>query len=169
MMSFEEQLAAGLEGVVVVMGIGNTLRGDDAAGSLMARQIVCPPGSSVIDAQDCPEDFLPQVMKKRPDTIILIDSVDLGSAPGSVAFLRREQFDQYRPSTHRMPIGLLMEILERETHARVVTIGVQPGHTEYFKSVSEPVRTTVSHLADILNNALAKSVPAGSPEKEVLA
>jgi len=166
-MTFEEQLAAGLEGEVVVMGIGNPLRGDDAAGSLVARQILCPPGSRVIDAEDVPESYLPQIIDQRPDTVVLIDAVDLGAAPGSVAFLESNQLAEYWPSTHRMPIGLLMKILEREAHARVIGIGIQPAHTEFSKPLSDPVRVSVERVAAILNDALAHGGLASSAKGEV--
>ena len=172
-MNFEEQLATGLEGVVVVMGIGNPLRGDDAAGSLAARQIVSAPGVCVIDAQDVPEDCLLRVVNQHPDIIVLIDSVDLDSEPGSVAFLDRDQLAEYWPSTHRMPISLLMRILARETHARVIGIGIQPAQTEFLKPLSNAVAASVAHVADILNGALARGrtsahgVPSGSLEGEV--
>ena len=172
-MNFEEQLATGLEGVVVVMGIGNPLRGDDAAGSLAARRIVGSPGVCVIDAQEVPEDYLLRAVNQHPDTIVLIDSVDLDSAPGSVAFLERDQVAEYWPSTHRMPISLLMEILGQETHARVIGIGIQPAHTELLKPLSNAVAASIAHVADMLNGALARGrtaaqgVPAGSLEGEV--
>ena len=38
-MNLQEQLASAIQGNVVVMGIGNPCRGDDAAGSLVAQQI----------------------------------------------------------------------------------------------------------------------------------
>ena len=162
-MNFEEQLATGLEGVVVVMGIGNPLRGDDAAGSLAARRIAGP-GVCVIDAQDVPEDHLLRVVNEHPDTIVLIDSVDMDCAPGSVAFLDRDQVAGYWPSTHRMPLSLLMGILERETHARVVGIGIQPAHTEFLKPLSNAVAASVAHVAGILNGALTRgrTAPQGA-------
>lgn len=173
-MNPDEQLAARMQGVVVVMGMGNPLRGDDAAGSLVARRIVAPPGACVIDAQDVPENYLPQVVNQLPDTIVLIDCVDLGSAPGSVAFLDRDQIAGYWPSTHRAPLSLLMEILEHETCARVFAVGIQPAHTEFLKPVSESVATSVAHVAGMLNHALAGSrasghVVAGSLRGEVSA
>jgi hydrogenase 3 maturation protease len=172
-MNFEEQLAAGLEGIVVVMGIGNPLRGDDAAGSLAARRIVGSPGVCVIDAQDVPEDYVLRVVNERPDTVVLIDSVDLESAPGSVAFLGRDQVAEYWPSTHRTPLSLLMGILEQETHARVIGIGIQPAQTEFLSPLSSAVAASVDHVADMLNGALARgrtaphSVLASSLEGEV--
>ena len=155
-MDFEEQLATGIEGVVVVMGIGNPLRGDDAAGSLAARRIESLPGVCVIDAQDVPEEFLVRVVDQQPDTVVLIDSVDMDSAPGSVAFLDRDQVARYWPSTHRMPLGLLMEVLEQETYALVIGIGIQPAHTELLKPLSSAVAASVARVAEMLNGALGR-------------
>ena len=155
-MDFEEQLANGLEGVVVVMGIGNPLRGDDAAGSLAARRIEALPGVCVIDAQDVPEEFLVRVVDEHPKTVVLIDSVDMDSAPGSVAFLDRDQIATYWPGTHRMPVSTLMEVLEQETRARVIGIGIQPAHTSLLKPLSSAVAASVDHVVDMLNGALAR-------------
>jgi hydrogenase 3 maturation protease len=155
-MDFEDKLANGLGGVVVVMGIGNPLRGDDAAGSLVARRIEARPNVCVIDAQDVPEEFVVRVVDQRPDTIVLIDSMDLGSAPGSVAFLGADQLAEYWPSTHRVPLGSLMRIIERETGARVVGIGIQPAHTEFLEPLSDAVAASVAEVADALNAALAR-------------
>lgn len=154
-MNPEEQLATWLQGVVVMVGIGNPLRGDDAAGSLVVRQVAGSPGVCRIDAQDVPEDYLPLVISQHPDTIVLIDSVDLNSAPGSIALFDRDQIAGYWPSTHRVPISLLMSVLEDETHARVFAIGIQPAHTGFLGPVSEAVAASVTHVAGMLNRALA--------------
>ncbi len=153
-MNPEEELGARIEGAVVVMGIGNPTRGDDAAGSVIARQLAGWPGVCVIDAQEVPEDYVALVVSQRPDTIILIDSVDLGSAPGSIAFLNRSQIGWHLPATHRVPLNLLMSVLEQETHARVFAIGIQPAHTELLTPMSDAVADTVWHVAGMLNRAL---------------
>ncbi len=72
----------------------------------------------VIDAQDVPENYLLRVVNQRPDTILLIDSVDMDSAPGSVAFLDRDQMADYWPSTHRMPLSSLMGITSSRRRRR---------------------------------------------------
>lgn len=159
----EEQLAAWIEGAVVVMGIGNALRGDDAAGSLVARQVTARPGVCVIDAQAVPEDSLPMVVNRQPDTIVLIDTVDLGSVPGSVALLDRDQIAGYWPSTHRVPMSLLMSVLEHETHARVFAIGIQPADTEFLNSISDAVTASIAHVAGMLNRVLAGCSKGGVP------
>jgi len=151
------ELAAWMKGAVVVMGIGNRERADDAAGSLVARQIAPAPGVCVIDAQDVPEDYVAQVVSRQPDTIVLIDSMDLGSAPGSIAFLDRDQIAAYWPSTHRVPLSLLMSVLERETHAHIFAIAIQPAHMELLSPMSDAVAASVRQVAEMLNRCLEPS------------
>jgi len=150
-----EQLASRIRGTVVVMGIGNPCRGDDAAGGLVVAQIRDAPGVYAIDAQDVPENHWRQVANQRPDTIILVDSVNLYSAPGSVAVLDKDRIAGYWPTTHRMPVGVLMSYFERETHAHIFMIGIQPGQTEFMQSVSAEVQASVAAVADVLNRVLA--------------
>jgi hydrogenase 3 maturation protease len=153
-MDLREQLATWMQGNVVVMGIGNPCRGDDGAGSLLAQLISAAPGVRVIDAQDVPENYMRQVVGEGPDTVVLIDSVDLGSAPGSVALLDKEQVAGYWPSTHRMPLTLLMDYLGRETHARTFLIAIQPRHTAFMQPMSGEVHASVVSIAEVLKDVL---------------
>jgi hydrogenase 3 maturation protease len=153
-MNLQEQLGTRIQGNVVIVGIGNPCRGDDAAGSLVARQVRDAPGVRVIDAQDVPEDYLCLVVNQRPDTVVLIDSVDLDSAPGSIALLDKDQVAGYWPSTHRVPICLLMDYLERETNARIFLIAIQPRQTVFLEPVSEEVYSSVARIAAVLNSVL---------------
>jgi len=155
-MDLQQQLATAIQGNVVVMGIGNPCRGDDAAGSMVAQQISDAPGVRVIDAQDVPESYFRQVVSEGPDTVVLIDAVDLGSAPGSVALLDKDQVAGYWPSTHRMPLSLLMDYLERETHARIFLIAIQPRHTAFLQPMSGEVHASVASIAGVLNDVFAQ-------------
>jgi hydrogenase 3 maturation protease len=110
----------------------------------------------VIDAQDVPENYMRQVVGEGPDTVVLIDSVDLKSAPGSVALLDKEQVAGYWPSTHRVPITLLMDYLERETSARIFLIAIQPRHTAFMQPMSGEVHASAASVAGMLNDILGK-------------
>jgi len=151
-MNLREQLSSAMQGNVVVMGIGNPCRGDDAAGSCVAQQICGAPSVRVIDAQDVPENYLCQVADQRPDTIVLIDCVDMQSAPGSVALFDEDQTAAYWPSTHRVPMSLLVDYLERTTHARIFLIAIQPHDTGFLQSMSAEVLSSVEAIADVLND-----------------
>lgn len=153
-MDLQEQLAARIHGSVVIMGIGNPRRGDDAAGSFVVRRIGDVPSTLVLDAQDVPEDYLGLVVRQRPDTVILIDSVDLGSPPGSIALLDKDHMAGYWPTTHRAPLGLLMDYLRQETQARLFLIGIQPRQTDFLRPMSEEVSASVVLVADMLKRVL---------------
>ena len=157
----QEQLAERIRGNVVVMGIGNPCRGDDAAGSMVAQLISDAPGVRVIDTQDVPENNLRQVVGENPDTVVLIDSVDLDSAPGCVALLDKEEVAGYWPSTHRMPLSLLMDYLERETQARIFLIAIQPRHTAFMQPMSGEVHASVASIAELLNDVFGKRQESG--------
>jgi hydrogenase 3 maturation protease len=151
-----EELAGRIRGKVVVVGIGNPCRGDDAAGSLVAKRMKYERSVRVIDAQDVPEHYLCQVANERPDTILMIDSVELDAAPGSVAVLEKDDLSSFWPSTHRMPVNLLMKFLEEETHARIFLIAIQPGRTDFMQPISPEVQSSVEDIADVLGSALRK-------------
>jgi hydrogenase 3 maturation protease len=153
-MNLRERLCNAIRGNVVVMGIGNPCRGDDAAGSCVAQQICSAPGVCVIDAQDVPENYLCQAADQRPDTILLIDCVDMKSAAGSVALFDTDQTAAYWPSTHRVPVSLLVGYLERTTHARIFLIAIQPHDTGFLQSMSAEVLSSVEGIADLLNDVL---------------
>lgn len=153
-MDLREQLSKAIQGNVVVMGIGNPCRGDDAAGSRVVQRIRNAPGVCVIDAQEIPENYLRQAANQRPDTIVLIDCVDMKSEPGSVALFDADQTAAYWPSTHRMPIGMLADYLERTTHARVFLLAIQPHQTSFLQTLSAEVLASVEDIADLLNHVL---------------
>ena len=158
-----EQLGSRIQGEVVVMGLGNPCRGDDAAGGLVARQIRDAPGVYAIDAQDVPENHWRQVVNQRPDTIIMVGSINLYSPPGSVVLLDKHRIAASWPSTYRMPINALMGYFERETHARIFLIGIQPRQTDFMQSVSPEVQASIAGVADVLNGLLAAARrPAGA-------
>jgi hydrogenase 3 maturation protease len=163
-MDLREQLATEIQGTVVVMGIGNPCRGDDAAGSMVAQLLNGAFAVRVIDAQDVPENYLRQVVGENPDTVVLIDSVDLDSAPGSVALLDKDEVASYWPSTHRMPLGLLMDYLERETQAHIFLIAIQPRHTAFMQPMSGEVHASVASLAGVLNDVFAVARRKGALE-----
>jgi hydrogenase 3 maturation protease len=153
-MSLREELARRLSGRVVVVGVGNPLRGDDAAGCLVARRLQGTPGVHVVEAEEVPESFVGDIAAAMPDVVALVDAVDLGAEPGAVAMLEREQVATYAPTTHRMPLSLVMEVVQRRTGADVFLIAVQPLTLAFGAKVSPEVSATVEVLAAVLSELL---------------
>ena len=147
MRTLPRKLADRMRGRVVLMGVGNPLRGDDAAGCLLARALARAPGLTVVESDDVPErDVLP-IADAHPDVVVLADALDMGLAPGSVAVVEPEALGRYVPSTHRVPLALLADILRRTCDADVVVLGIQPRQVEPGAPVSGEVSLAVRALA----------------------
>ena len=154
-MNLQEQLADAMQGKVVVLGIGNPSRGDDAAGSRVVQRISSAAGVSAIDAQEVPENYLRYVEDQGPNTIVFVDAVELNSAPGSVALLDDQRTVDYWPSTHRVPLSLLVDYLKRTTGARIFLIAIQPRETDFLQPMSAEVSSSVERIVALLNDVLA--------------
>lgn len=166
-MSLEAELAGRLRGSVVVLGIGNALRGDDAAGSALARRLEGRVRALVVDAEEVPESYLGRIRAAHPDTVLLVDAVDMGAAPGAVALVEAEEVAGYTPSTHRVPLGLLMGYLGRELGASVVLLAVQPRHVNVASHMSAEVQASVALVGEVLERLMPPAPARGSGQAKV--
>ncbi|HTX61412.1 MAG TPA: hydrogenase maturation peptidase HycI [Methanobacterium sp.] len=140
---------------IVVLGIGNQLRGDDYSGSLVAVKLgqECRKDNVVIvDGGTVPENFTGLVRKETPSHIILIDAADMGKKPGYIRLIEKEEISRYNISTHAMPLSFLIKYLEQTTSARIILIGIQPDGMELDNTLSEEVKKSVEYLVDILKD-----------------
>jgi hydrogenase maturation protease len=149
-----EALAARLTGDVVVVGIGNPARGDDAAGCLVSQRIRPRPGLRAVQAQEVPESHLGAIVAGSPSTIVLVDAVDLGEPAGSMALLDTRDLVRFTPTTHRVPLDLLATWLAAETGADVFVLAVQPLQTRFGAPVSPEVDEAAARLAAALESGL---------------
>ena len=153
-MTLADELTARFSGNVVVVGVGNPLRGDDAAGCLLARRLRGTPDVRVIEAEEVPESFVGDIAAAAPDVVVLVDAVDLGAEPGAVALLEREQVATYAPTTHRLPLSLVMDVVQRRTGANVFLIAVQPLTLAFGAPVTPQVGAGIELLAGVLSELL---------------
>jgi hydrogenase 3 maturation protease len=158
-MNLTERLAARLGRETVVVGIGNPHRGDDAAGCLVARHLqesawsAALPSLRVVDAEEVPESFLGLIVRPPPDTVILVDAVDLGEPPGTAALLEVEELEDREGSTHRPPLSLVAHYIRAETGADVFMLGIQPGKREVGAPPSVEIQKAAASLALVLEAA----------------
>ncbi len=165
-MSLPELLSARMGERTVVVGIGNPHRGDDVVGCLVAHALRRRPGLRVVEAEDVPEAFLGTIVHPIPDTVILVDALDLGEAPGTVAFLEVGEVATREASTHRAPLSLLARYIQAETGADVFVLGVQPGERGIGGPPSEAVRHAAVTLAAVLRKASSSASAGRHPESE---
>lgn len=145
-----------LIGRVCILGVGNRYRRDDGAGSLVAEQLEGRTVALSIDAGEVPENYLEKVARSRPDTILIIDAVDFGGAPGELRVLEPEALASSRLSTHGLSLRMTAEFLRERTQARFAVLAIQPTDialgTELSAEVSQAVRIVKETLLAALHD-----------------
>ncbi len=142
---------------VAVVGIGNELRGDDAAGLLVARSLVGDSHCLVIEAGTAPENHTGALRRFQPDLVLLIDAAQINQAPGEIRLFDLDAVDGFGASTHMLPLALLAQYLQVEFRCVVLGIGIQPRSLDFGASLSAEVWSAVAALASGLQTLLASA------------
>lgn len=146
----EKLLKSILKGRIVIVGVGNVLRGDDGFGPALVARLAGETHALCIDAGTTPENYLGTIVQARPDTILIVDAVHLGSPPGQYEILSTSDLLNTGFATHDIAPRLFVEYLERETGARIYMLAVQPQHLDFGAEMSAGVKATLDVLSAFL-------------------
>jgi len=144
---------------ILLLGVGNRLRGDDAVGSLLVERLQGKMDIFMIDAGDVPENYLGPIEESGAEVVLVVDAADFGGKVGDVAIFDIEQVQGMSVSTHTANLGLLFKIISPEKRPQVIMLGIQPGNLELGQGLSEPVRVTMENLADIFITSINWGTP----------
>ncbi len=141
-------------GKVVVVGIGNTLRADDGAGSLVAERLRERYPDVVFNAAQAPENYLAPIRRVDPDVVVLVDAADFGGSPGEVRAATPEDIEGLMMGTHAAPLSMFMRVLKDETGADVRLLAVQAATTTLGADMTREVTDAVENLVSQLEESL---------------
>jgi len=149
-----------LKGKIIIVGVGNTLRGDDGFGPALIeklkknfeeigdRQYKSIP--ILIDAGNAPENYAGKIAKKKPDTILIVDAIDLGLKPGEYEIIKRTDMVETGFTTHNMSLSMFIEFLEKETGAEIYILGVQPKNVNLGEEISVSIQNTLDEISRLI-------------------
>ena len=149
-----EQLGKICERKTLVVGIGNTLKGDDGAGCLVCRQLKDTAPQQVIDAGTVPENYIGPIIDKRPEVLLVVDAIDFGGSAGQIKIFTPDELSSAAISTHTLSPRLFVDVICKSIEVEVWFIGIQPEHTRLGESLSVQVDASVKLLAKKLAGAL---------------
>ena len=142
-----EHLKEHLTGKVVILGIGSTLKSDDAVGSLLAARIKEKTPYIVYDSGTSPENYLGKIIKDKPDSVVLIDAVDFGGKPGEFRVVEPEDIQTVNFfATHNASISLAISYLKSHLPADIIVLIIQPKNIAFGDTLSPEVNTTLEKL-----------------------
>jgi hydrogenase 3 maturation protease len=141
---------------LVIMGIGNPLRRDDAIGieivKLLKSQV--PESVKLIECEILPENYLEEIKDFGPTYVLLIDAAYLEAKPGHAQVITLEEISGTAVSTHSMPLSLFIGLL-KNIKVEVMLLGVQPESTEFGEELSPKLQKAALKIATLIAEAIS--------------
>ena len=141
---------------MAVVGVGQEINGDDAAGVKVAQALVkrqragtsnaprpAPFSLLVVEAAHAPENCTGAIRRFAPDLVILVDAAEMGDPPGTVRWLDWREAAGLNTSTHTLPPSMVARYLAAELSCEVALIGIQVQDTSLGAGISPPVRHAI--------------------------
>ncbi len=141
---------------LVIMGIGNDIRGDDGIGPYIVENIKHLESSnvSILNATTVPENFTGKIRKIDPTHIIIVDAVIMNEGPGKIKIVKKEEVAGVSISTHSMSLSYLVNYLELEKPYNILFIGIEPESMELGQGLSPLVKYSSDEIINIFTEIL---------------
>ena len=160
-MGVRSELAKWLSGArrLVIMGVGNPMRRDDALGLELVRALRgrVPEQVVLLECGPVPENFLGQVIRAEPTHVLMVDAALIRGRPGQAKLIGPEEARGMAISTHKLPPRLLADLIRRSTGAEVAILAVRPSDVGFGEGLSPEVREAIARLAELISEVVGEA------------
>ena len=132
---------------LLFVGVGNVLKRDDGAGVVISRQIAERPNIRALTVEVSIENYIGKINSMEPGEIVILDCMELGSAPGEARIVALDQVEDITFNTHNISLGRLGDFFQYPTYV----LGIQPQTIEIGDTLSPPVLKTVNRIISQIN------------------
>ena len=150
----------------LVAGVGNVFFGDDGFGIEVAARLAVErlrDGVRVIDAGIGARHLAYELFDGGYETVILIDAVSQGGAPGTIYLIEPDvngdglQRTHTSQEGHRMNLETVLTLLRTlgTTAPRVLIVGCEPDRLDEAMGLSAPVAGAVEEALALVRNLVA--------------
>jgi len=146
-----------VKGNVVILGIGNDIRGDDGFGPYLVESLRGKITAALFNCGTALENYYNPIVKARPDVIIILDTAEFNGPYGEIGVFNRDDILKVGFSTHTISPRFFMEFLEKSIKADMMMVGVKPKATDFGEGLSPEVKES----ADMLRDFFIKLLPKG--------
>jgi hydrogenase 3 maturation protease len=157
---FLKEELSGLERLVV-LGTGNALKADDAAGLLVANlldhQLNRRQKSriKVLRAYEIIDTYLKRIKRLKPSHLIIVDAIDLNKHPGTILVTKIEMGKKKRKKIGGEFYSFL-EKLSTETACKIYLVGIQPETLEFGHPITAEVKEASRKITDFISELVPK-------------
>lgn len=160
-LELHDQLYAWLKGCqrLVVIGIGNPLRGDDAIGLKVIQKLSrkIPENVRLLECGVIPENYFSKIEEFKPTHVLMIDAAHLNGEAGASRLISIEEIAGTALSTHTLPLSFLAEIIKQNIGADVKLLGIQPESVEFKEGLSPKLQEASRKIADLVMKVIKES------------
>jgi hydrogenase 3 maturation protease len=147
MENFSDKLKNRLRGRSVLVGIGNTMRGDDGFGPHLVAALKDKVVFDLVDCGTAPENHIFPILERNPETVVFLDAANFGGAPGEIRVLEMSEVAEISFSTHSASLNLLADLFrEANPLLNICIVAIQPKDTALGARMSEEVRQGIAAL-----------------------
>ncbi|MCS7108705.1 MAG: hydrogenase maturation protease [Sulfolobales archaeon] len=156
---------------LVIIGLGNILRGDDGIGILIAKKLrKLLKGLSNVKVIVCEsglENATHLLMRYKPRHMLIIDAVYVdGGIPGDLYVFDAGELNSYTSiTTHHLPLKLTLDYLITHLNVDVKVIGIQIKSVGLGSSVSEEVLASGKYLLNLFKEVVHHQLMKGDPPR----
>ena len=142
--------------VVHLVGVGNSIRSDDAFGlevvsSLRRRYGRTPPANVIVHPISSQPERVLSKLAASGGRVVVFDSVEAGKEPGTVVCARLSDTKYGFFATHNIPLRLVPGLVEIGNE--VVLVGIQPENLAVGERLSPPVKEGVEKIVEAIVGA----------------
>ncbi len=141
----------------MLLGVGNRLSHDDAAGPTVASALADSDWIS-IDCGTALENATGIVAREKPDLLVIVDAATMDQSPGTICLLPIAANDRMLASTHGLPLSFVLSHI-RSSAKRTMLIGIQPEDLSLGEGLSEPVAQSITRLVGLLRDHRLGDIP----------
>jgi hydrogenase maturation protease HycI len=147
---------------LAIVGVGSTLRGDDAAGMCVVERLAgeypeeSNPRLLFCPGETAPENFSGKIRAFNPTHLLLIDAADIGLAPGEIVEIAPEKVGGPGFLSHMLPLKVLVTYLAGDTGTKALLLGIQYQSLEFDGPLTPEVASAVDNLCDALRCAIGE-------------
>jgi len=142
---------------VVIIGMGNELRADDAVGLHIVRLLKPYTNNrlQVFEGHMTPEAFIGPACAVHPTHLLIVDAAELQKKPGFWQVLSSDDVEEGLFTTHAIPATEVAAEIQRRCGSKVAFLGIQPKSRDISLSLSRECQQAAKKIADIIQRIIA--------------
>ena len=97
-----------------------------------------------------PENFTGKIRNENPTHLIIVDACLMGSNPGDMKIVDKNDFANIGISTHSMSLSFFVRYLEKDTDIEIMFVGIEPETMDWGERPTPEVEKSANEFIESL-------------------